>query len=99
MHNYITQSSDTDRETEIRQFKLWQACSASQKLSLFKRLLKKGAKLALMGIEHQFPHASSLEKRKLYLEKRRIKLDENLLCRGELMIEDPLWLANYLGAF
>ena len=90
---YVTQSPDTHIEAELVQFKLWREMSSVKKFNLFKRLLQKGSKLAMMGIEHQFPALSPLEKTQLYLKKRGIYLD----FTGELMIEDPLWLASYLG--
>lgn len=97
---YITQSSDTNIEAELIQFRLWREMSPSQKLNLFKRVYQKGCKLGLMTINHQFTHLSFAEIKQFYLRNRWQKITNNLTnimdIKGELMLEDPLWLINQL---
>lgn len=98
---YITQSLDTRIEAELVQFSLWRDMSTGEKLNLVKRLARKGSKIALMGIDHQFPNASDAQVRQLYLEKRWGKLASNneklIKFQGKLMLEDPIWLVHQLA--
>lgn len=94
---YKTQSPDTTIEAELIQFRLWRMMSKEQKLKLVKRMIRKGYQFALMGIYHQFPEATPLDLKQLFLEKRwgkKVKIN----LQGDLMLEDPLWLAHQLGS-
>ena len=100
--DYRTQSIDTCIEAEQVQFKLWRKMTPSQKQSLFKRIAKRGATLALVGINSQFPNASKDIVRQQYIRKRLGEKWANFLSclnyRGDLMIEDPIWLALELAS-
>lgn len=100
--NYRTQSIDTSIEAEQVEFKLWRKMTPSQKESLFKRIAKRGAILALAGIKSQFPNASKDIIRQYYIRKRLgekwAKFLSGLTYQGDLMIEDPIWLALELAS-
>lgn len=100
--NYRTQSIDTSIEAEQVQFKLWRKMTPSQKESLFKRIAKRGSTLALAGSKSQFPNASQDIVRQQYIRKRLGEKWANFLSslkyRGDLMIEDPIWLALELAS-
>ena len=97
-----TQSIDTSLEAEQVQFNLWRKMTPGQKEALFKRVAKRGATLALMGIKSQFPNASKDTVRQHYIRKRLGQEWADFLSGleylGELMIEDPIWLANQLAS-
>ncbi|MCZ2200425.1 hypothetical protein [Cylindrospermopsis raciborskii] len=99
---YRTQSIDSSFEAEQVQFKLWRNLSASEKELMLKRVTKRGAMLALAGIKGQFPTASKEIIRDYYIRKRLGDKWANLLSglkyQGDLMIEDPIWLALELAS-
>lgn len=74
----------------------------AQKESLFKRVAKRGSTLALMGIKSQFPNASKDIVRQQYIRKRLGQKWADFLSElpypGDLMLEDPIWLANQLAS-
>lgn len=100
--DYRTQSIDTSIEAEQVQFRLWRKMTPGQKEALLKRVAKRGATLALMGIKSQFPNASKDMVRQHYIRKRLgqewADFLSGLKYLGELMIEDPIWLANQLAS-
>ncbi|HEY9852993.1 MAG TPA: hypothetical protein V6D28_26210 [Leptolyngbyaceae cyanobacterium] len=100
--DYRTQSIDTSIEAEQVQFRLWRKMTPGQKEALFKRVAKRGATLALMGIKSQFPNASKDMVRQHYIRKRLGQEWADFLSElkylGELIIEDPIWLANQLAS-
>ncbi|MCL1467790.1 hypothetical protein [Argonema galeatum] len=99
--SYRTQSVDTSIEAEQVQFRLWRKMTPAQKEALFRRVAKRGPTLALMGIKTQYPNASKDVVRQQYIRKRLGQEVAHLLSelnyKGELMIEDPIWLAHLLA--
>lgn len=99
--SYAVQSVDTRIEAELMQFKLWRGLTSGQKLRLIQRAYRKGCQFILMGMRHQFPDLAGVELKRLYVARRWGNLglnEENLLdFRGELMLEDPIWLIRQLA--
>ncbi|MFB2835557.1 hypothetical protein [Floridanema evergladense] len=98
---YRTQAIDTSIEAEQVQFALWRKMTPKQKEALFQRVAKKGSVLALLGIQNQFPHASPTKIKQQYVRKRLGQEWADFISRleysGELMLEDPIWLAHQLA--
>ncbi|MFB2876585.1 hypothetical protein [Floridanema aerugineum] len=98
---YRTQAIDTTIEAEKVQFDLWRKMTPKEKEALFQRVAKKGSILALMGIKNQFPNSSPSLIKQQYVRKRLGQKWANFFSKleysGELMLEDPIWLAHQLA--
>lgn len=98
---YRTRSIDTSIEAEQVQFALWRKMTPGQKETLFRRVAKRGPMLALMAIKSLFPNASKDIIRQQYIKKRLGQEWADFLSglnyRGEIMLEDPIWLARELA--
>jgi len=97
--HYKTQSEDTSIDAELMQFSRSRQFTASQKLAVLQRIIRRGIKLVCWGIHQQCPNGDNLTFKQLYVRKRWGELfqtytDNNLLGeRGKLMIEDPIAIA------
>lgn len=99
--DYKTQSEDTTKEAESLQIEQWRQLTPAEKLHLVQNIARRGIKLALMGIKHEFPFADALQIKTIYLKKRwgqpladfLIKLDHHT----KLMLDDPISFAYQLA--
>lgn len=98
---YKTQSSDTCIEAELLQFQLWKNLTPQQRLNLVKKIYKKAHNFLIIGIKNYSNNCQESKLRKLYIQKKfintDIELQKKLNYEGELMLEDPIWLAQKLG--
>jgi hypothetical protein len=101
--SYKTQAEDTSLEAELVQFNLWRNLTSQQKFFLVKNVYKKGNKLALLGANNKFNSLQGLDFKKLLILKRYNNqeiFNHNFLLKSgdkELMLEEPLWLAEKLA--
>ena len=71
-------SDDTAREIEDAQIRRWRAMSSTEKAALISGLCQAADALALAGIRHRYPAASS---RECFLRLAMLKLGRDLACR------------------
>ncbi|MFB2938526.1 hypothetical protein ACE1B6_25030 [Aerosakkonemataceae cyanobacterium BLCC-F154] len=98
---YRTQAIDTSIEAEKVQFDLWRKMTPKEKEALFQRVVRKGSALALMGIKNQFPNSYPSLIKQQYIRRRLGQEWADFIGKledsGELMLEDPIWLAHQLA--
>ncbi|WP_019499845.1 hypothetical protein [Pseudanabaena sp. PCC 6802] len=94
---YKTQSADTSVEAELVLFDLLRHKTMTERGQLVQRANWKCHQYALLGIQHDFPHANGRTIRQHYIRRRawqeRVNHMTDTNYDGELMLEDALWLA------
>jgi hypothetical protein len=99
---YQPQSFDTSIESDRRWFEGFQHMTLPQKATLLRGATQGCRRLALIGIQQQFPNCSPQEKR-IYYTRRILgetwaKLIESWHLETEIMLGDPIALALTMAA-